>query len=93
MSTLETRILFDSDDKYLEFCDEYVSSCCISLAVAVGKDAVWKPLNHRILMLTRDKKSIVRIVAIKILKRLFAEVILKIYVLYLYYNYCNIFYK
>ena len=43
----------------------------------MGKDTLWKPLNHKILLLTRDGhngRKAIRIGAVKILHKLFQEV-------------------
>ena len=49
-------------------------SLSLALARAVGRDILWKPLNHRVLLVTRDNRKSVRIGAIKTLHKLFVEV-------------------
>lgn len=65
---------FSSESAYLTYMEEYVGACLSALTVAVGRDLLWKPLNHKILLLTRDPRKAVRIAAVKILHRLFSEV-------------------
>lgn len=71
---LGTRKWFQEEEKYEFFCLESVAPCFSALAVGVAKDTLWKPLNHAILMMTRDKKKIVRLVCVKALHRLFTDV-------------------
>jgi hypothetical protein len=66
---------FADEAEYLVFTEKYVGSCLAALTVAVGKDIAWKPLNHKILMYTRDNKKAVRIASVKVLHQLFNEVI------------------
>ena len=47
----------------------------LALARAVGRDVLWKPLNHRVLLLMRDSRKSVRIAALKTLHKLFIEVL------------------
>lgn len=65
---------FPEEGAYLRYCEDYVGACLSALAVAVGRDLLWKPLNHKILLLTRDPKKAVRVAAVKVLHRLFSEV-------------------
>ena len=65
---------FRDEATYLTYSEDYVSSCLSALAVAVGKDLLWKPLNHKVLLLTRDSRKAVRIAAVKVIYRLFSEV-------------------
>ena len=71
---LSLRGIFDDDTSFIAFNEEFVCSALASLVVAVGKDILWKPLNHKILLLMRDRRRAVRIVALKALQRLFTEV-------------------
>ena len=66
---------FNSNETlYSEYALNKVLPCIIQLVKAVGKDVLWKPLNHKILQMTRNKKKIIRIVSLKALQRLFVEV-------------------
>jgi predicted transcriptional regulator len=71
---LPMRHVHKDDGSYISFSQEYVMPCITSLVVAVGKDTLWKPLNHFILMATRDKKKPVRMVALHAIRALFTEV-------------------
>ncbi len=62
------------DISYSSFCLDVVIPCLTALAIAVKKDNLWKQLNHTLLMMTRDKKKIIRIISVKALHRLFTEV-------------------
>jgi hypothetical protein len=73
-SLLSLREYFESDEAYTDYALENVLPCVIQLVIAVGKDILWKPLNHKILQMTRNKKKVVRIVALKSLQKLFSEV-------------------
>lgn len=74
VTLLASRKWFTSDDDYESFCMETVVPCFTALSVAVGKDTLWKPMNHAILMLSRDKKRAVRVVCVKALHHLFSNV-------------------
>jgi hypothetical protein len=74
VALLPLQRAFPTESQYLTYCEDYVGACLSALAVAVGRDLLWKPLNHKVLMLTRDSKKAVRIAAVKTLHRLFSEV-------------------
>ena len=74
MALLPLQRAFASEAAYLTFSENYVGSCLAALTVAVGKDVVWKPLNHKVLLTTRDSKKAVRVASVKILHQLFSEV-------------------
>ena len=71
---LSFRDAFESDEKFIHFCESYVVSAMTALAVSINNDIAWKGMNHKILLLTRDKRKVVRIIAIKALHKLFIEV-------------------
>jgi U3 small nucleolar RNA-associated protein 10 len=73
-SLLPMRGIYKDDESYTSFATEFVIPCMTSLVMAVGKDTLWKPVNHFVLMLTRDRKKPVRIVALHALRALFTEV-------------------
>lgn len=79
LSLLPVANAFDSTEEYLAFVDEILSPCISALAVSIGKDVLWKPLNHRVLMSMRDKRSSVRFAALKTLHKLFTEVLFNLY--------------
>jgi hypothetical protein len=74
VSLLSHQRAFANEAAYLSYMEDYVGACLSALTVAVGRDLMWKPLNHKILMLTRDGKKAVRVAAVKVLHRLFSEV-------------------
>jgi len=45
--------------------------CLAHMALAVGKDVLWKPYHHQVLMKTRDKDWEVRFVALQAVKETF----------------------
>lgn len=74
VALLASRKWFASDSEYESFCLDTVVPCFTSLSIAIGKDTLWKPMNHAILLLTRDKKKVVRVVGVKALHHLFSNV-------------------
>ena len=73
---LSLRAVHSSDSVFVNYAVETVIPALCGLVVAVGKDTLWKPLNHSILMMSRDKRKSVRLVSLHALKSLFAEVLL-----------------
>ncbi len=71
---LSFRDPFESDEKFIHFCENNVINALTALAVSINNDIAWKGMNHKILLLTRDKRKVVRIVAVKALHKLFIEV-------------------
>lgn len=65
---------FDNDQEYFEFVSSEVIPAIVQLVIAVGKDVLWKPVNHKILTMTRHSKKVVRKVGLKALQSLFTEV-------------------
>ena len=63
-----------TDEEFVSYTEGSVVPCLAALAVAVGKDIMWKPLNHKLLSLTRDKRRFVRSAALRALHKLFQEV-------------------
>ncbi|KAJ3046926.1 HEAT repeat-containing protein 1, partial [Rhizophlyctis rosea] len=57
--------------KYLDRMTTYLIPCLGQLAVAAGSDVRWKPLNHQILMHTRNENPVIRLVALKVLNELY----------------------
>lgn len=72
-SLLPLRAAHPDDASYEHFSQTFVIPCMTALVVAVGKDTLWKPLNHFVLMTTRNKKKSVRMMALHALRALFAE--------------------
>jgi hypothetical protein len=65
---------FPSDEVYKDYALNKVLPCIIQLVISVGKDILWKPLNHKILQMTRNQNKVTRLVALKSLQKLFIEV-------------------
>ena len=70
---------FESEAAYLTYQEDYVGACLAALTVAVGSDRLWKPLNNKVLLLTRDNRKAVRLASVKIIHRLFTEVSVVVY--------------
>ena len=66
--------LFEQPAEYLKFCEDNVIPCLAALAVAIGTDLQWKPLNHNVLMFLRDGRKSVQLAALKALKQIFTDV-------------------
>jgi len=60
-----------SSSSYLSIAEDTLIPCLAQMAVAVGKDVLWKPYHHQVLMKTRDENWEVRFVALKTLKETF----------------------
>ena len=73
-TVLSLRSMHSTDSLYVDYAINTVIPALCGLVVAVGKDTLWKPLNHSILMMSRDKRKCVRLVSLHALKSLFAEV-------------------
>ncbi|KAI8823046.1 uncharacterized protein EV422DRAFT_585585 [Fimicolochytrium jonesii] len=58
---------------YIPRVTRYLVPCIGQLAVTVGKDTLWKPLNHQVLMKTRSEHANVRLVALKVLQELYTR--------------------
>ena len=42
---------------YKEIVEQHLAPCVAQLAISAGKDSLWKTLNHKLLMKTRDKDA------------------------------------
>ena len=56
VSALLQRGAFGTDDEYKAFCSSLLTPSLALLAVSVGNDLLWKPMNHSLLMATRDTR-------------------------------------
>lgn len=65
---------FAGDDSYFHFAREQLSTTLCDLCVNINRDLLWKPLNHQVLLFTRNASPLVRIVAVDILRELFEKV-------------------
>ncbi|KAJ3161658.1 HEAT repeat-containing protein 1 [Geranomyces michiganensis] len=61
------------DKRYETNITTYLVPCIGQLAITVGKDSLWKPLNHQILMKTRNEDPAVRLAALRVLQELYAR--------------------
>ncbi|KAJ3173673.1 HEAT repeat-containing protein 1 [Geranomyces variabilis] len=62
-----------SDKRYEASVSNYLVPCIGQLAVTLGKDSLWKPLNHQILMKTRHEDPAVRLAALRVLQELYSR--------------------
>jgi len=58
---------------YHQLMSEHVTPCLSALASCVGRDTLWKPLVHKVLMASRDKSSAIRLAALQTLHKLFID--------------------
>ncbi|TPX64024.1 hypothetical protein SpCBS45565_g06206 [Spizellomyces sp. 'palustris'] len=58
---------------YMDRMTGYLVPCLGQLAVTAGKDTMWKPLNHQVLLKTRSEHAEIRLVALKVLQELYAR--------------------
>jgi len=58
---------------YRQMISDHVTPCLSALASCVGRDTLWKPLVHKILMASRDKSSAIRLAAVQTLHKLFID--------------------
>jgi U3 small nucleolar RNA-associated protein 10 len=59
---------------YLSLADQHLVPCLAHLAAAVGKDVLWKPFHHAVLMRTREEDAAVRLVALRVMLATFRAV-------------------
>eukprot|EP01135_Chromosphaera_perkinsii_P001742 Nk52_evm11s210 gene=Nk52_evmTU11s210 len=62
-----------SADVYQERVAEFVVPTMAQFARAAGSDALWKPLNHEVLMKTRDESAMVRFAALKVVEEFYSS--------------------
>lgn len=53
-----------------EQMDAAVANCIVQLAVCMGEDSLWKPMNHKLLMHTRSEHAQTRFIALKVIKKM-----------------------
>jgi len=90
LSVFILRDLFEDDQLYLFFFREHVIPTIIKLCQRINNDLCWKPLNHQLLLLTRNENPCIKIAAVCALQCLFEEVILfcDLLVYFCYLVYC-----
>ena len=74
MSILPLWHAHEDESQYFQFIDNVYAPAVSSLVASIGKDLQWKPLNLKLLTNFRDKKSCVRMAALKILHKLFIDI-------------------
>ena len=52
----------------------YLIPTIIIYVIKINKDLLWKPLNHKLLLLTRSKLKSVKLISIYTLYQLFSQV-------------------
>ncbi|TPX61884.1 hypothetical protein PhCBS80983_g00809 [Powellomyces hirtus] len=62
-----------TDKQYSSNMTQFLVPCIGQLAVTVGRDSLWKPLNHQVLMKTRSEQPAVRLIALRVLQELYAR--------------------
>lgn len=65
---------FDGDDSYFQFARQHLTTTLCELCANINRDLLWKPLNHQVLLFTRNASPLVRIVAVDLLRELFEKV-------------------
>lgn len=68
------REAFREDAEYLAFAADLVLPCIVQIVIAVGKDLLWKSLNHDILVMMRSSQKSVKTAALRGLQKLFTDV-------------------
>eukprot|EP00028_Trichosphaerium_sp_Am-I-7-wt_P015649 CAMPEP_0168512580 /NCGR_PEP_ID=MMETSP0405-20121227/2885_1 /TAXON_ID=498012 /ORGANISM="Trichosphaerium sp, Strain Am-I-7 wt" /LENGTH=193 /DNA_ID=CAMNT_0008531115 /DNA_START=97 /DNA_END=674 /DNA_ORIENTATION=- len=58
---------------YQERVEDSVIPTIVQLAVSVGQEELWKPLNHQVLYHTRNKVAIVRFAALRTMEELYTR--------------------
>eukprot|EP00638_Chattonella_subsalsa_P004855 CAMPEP_0117748010 /NCGR_PEP_ID=MMETSP0947-20121206/8831_1 /TAXON_ID=44440 /ORGANISM="Chattonella subsalsa, Strain CCMP2191" /LENGTH=718 /DNA_ID=CAMNT_0005565531 /DNA_START=250 /DNA_END=2410 /DNA_ORIENTATION=- len=62
------------ESEYKNYIENSVAPALAQLADCVKQDALWKPMNHRILMKMRDENSAIRLASLKTLEQCFMTV-------------------
>jgi hypothetical protein len=65
---------FDGDESYFGFARDHLITALCELCLNINRDLLWKPLNHQVLLFTRNASPLVRIVAVDLLHELFEKV-------------------
>lgn len=60
----------DGSEVSREQMDMVVANCIVQLAVLMGDDSLWKPMNHKLLMHTRNERAHTRFLALKSIKKM-----------------------
>ncbi len=65
---------FDGDESYFHFVRDHLITAVCELCVNINRDLLWKPLNHQVLLFTRNSSPLVKITAVDLLRDLFEKV-------------------
>ncbi|KAI8359067.1 hypothetical protein EDC96DRAFT_609191 [Choanephora cucurbitarum] len=60
-----------TNSDYLSRMNAYVVSCVGQMAVTVSNDTLWKPLNHKVLLKTREDDPEIRLAALKCIEEFY----------------------
>ncbi|KAI9313807.1 hypothetical protein BX666DRAFT_2055891 [Dichotomocladium elegans] len=61
----------ETPDHYLSRMTTYLVPCLGQMAVTVSNDTLWKPMNHKVLMKTREDTPEIRLAALKCLEEFY----------------------
>lgn len=64
----------DDDAAYRRIGEDLLVPCVSQMAAAVDKDVLWKPLNHGLLMKTRERDWLVRLLSLRAVHECFVAV-------------------
>lgn len=73
---------FDGDESYFSFARDHLITALCELCLNINRDLLWKPLNHQVLLFTRNASPLVRIVSVDLLRELFEKVCSVLVVVY-----------
>lgn len=60
-------------DSYLSRMTTYLVPCVGQMAVTVSNDTLWKPLNHKVLMKTREDDPEIRLAALRVIEEFYSR--------------------
>ncbi|KAI8334013.1 hypothetical protein BC941DRAFT_473243 [Chlamydoabsidia padenii] len=60
-------------DSYLTRMTTYLVPCVGQMAVTVSNDTLWKPLNHKVLMKTREDDPEIRLAALRVIEEFYTR--------------------
>lgn len=67
----ENIVTADSSQSYLYRMTTYLVPCIGQMAVTISNDTLWKPLNHKVLMKTREDDPEIRLAALRIIEEFY----------------------
>ncbi|CAO3607877.1 unnamed protein product [Cunninghamella blakesleeana] len=68
----DDKMMTDSvDQSYLYRMTTYLVPCIGQMAVTISNDTLWKPLNHKVLMKTREDDPEIRLAALRIIEEFY----------------------